>query len=85
MVLKKVLILNQLGLHARPAALFVQTAAGFQADIKVLCKEKEVNAKSIMGIMSLGAGQGDEITIKAEGVEAEKAVTALVELVKKDI
>jgi len=79
---KKVTVQNKTGLHARPAALFVQKANQFKCDINIIKDEKEVSAKSIMGVMSLGVGQGTEILIKAEGEDAEQAVGALVELVE---
>lgn len=72
------------GLHARPAAQFVKTAKQFDSEIKVVKDGREVNAKSSMGIMSLGAKKDDEITIKADGDDAEEAVEALVEYISKD-
>lgn len=76
-----VIIHNKTGLHARPAALFVQKASQFSSDITVVLGAKVVNAKSIMGVMSLGAGQGSEILIKAMGEDAQQAVDALTELI----
>jgi phosphocarrier protein HPr len=75
---------HKVGLHARPAALFVQTAKKFKSDIVVRKDEKEVNAKSILSILTLGASQGAVITIKASGEDEEAAVTALQELVKNN-
>lgn len=75
---------NPVGLHARPAALFVQTAAQFQARIQVRNRTREtpfVDAKSILGIMSLGVAQGHQIEITAEGEDAEEALEALRALV----
>lgn len=72
------------GLHARPAALFVQEANKFSAEIFVEKDDKKVNAKSIMGIMSLAISSGTEIGISAEGTDAEQAVRALVDLVSKE-
>ena len=77
-----VVIENTLGLHARPAALFVQLANKFQSEIFVGKKGQEVNGKSIMGIMTLAAGKGQEITITAEGNDAEGALKALAKLLK---
>ena len=79
---KIVVIKNTLGLHARPAALFVQLANKFQSEIFVEKKEQKVNGKSIMGIMTLAAGKGQKITITADGNDAEKAVNALEKLLK---
>jgi phosphotransferase system HPr (HPr) family protein len=72
------------GLHARPAAQFVKKAKEFDSEIVVIKGEREANAKSSLKIMSLGAKQGDEIIIRAEGDDAEEAVETLVELISKD-
>ncbi len=79
---KIVTIKNASGLHARPAGMFVKKAAEFKSTVEVIAKGKTVNAKSIMGIMSLGLAQGDELTISANGEDQESAVNALVELVE---
>jgi phosphotransferase system HPr (HPr) family protein len=73
---------NKVGLHARPAALFVQTAKPFESDIKVAHGEREANAKSILGVLTLGAEQGAVITIRAEGTDAAQALAALQTLVE---
>ena len=70
-------IQNRVGLHARPAALFVQTAKQFQSDIKVVHGEREANAKSILNVLMLAAGQGAVVTIRAAGEDAHQALTAL--------
>jgi len=72
---------NPAGLHARPASLFVQTAAGYQANIRVAGRGKEADATSIFGVLSLGMRQGDTITIRASGKDAEAAIEAMSELV----
>jgi len=74
---KKITIKNKQGLHARPAALFVQTANKFTSDIIVHKGKQEVSGKSIMGIMMLAAGKGSRITIKANGEDAKEAVEEL--------
>ncbi|HSQ87280.1 HPr family phosphocarrier protein [Romboutsia sp.] len=79
---KIVSIRNASGLHARPAGMFVKKAAEFKSTVEVKAKGKTVNAKSIMGIMSLGLAQGDELTVVANGEDQEAAVAALVELVE---
>jgi len=79
---KLVSIKNASGLHARPAGMFVKKAAEFKSTVEVIAKGKTVNAKSIMGIMSLGLAQGEEITVVANGEDQEAAVAALVELVE---
>jgi phosphocarrier protein len=73
-------IQNSIGLHARPAALFVKQATEFDAKIKVVKDNKEADAKSIISIMALGAKKGSDIMITAEGPDDEKAVDALVNL-----
>ncbi len=73
---------NPMGLHARPASLFVQAAARFQAAIQVLAGGKQANAKRIIDILSLGAKQGETITIEASGADAEAAIAALTALVQ---
>jgi catabolite repression HPr-like protein len=83
-VRKLIKIKNKQGLHARPAALFVQLANKFDSQITISKDEQEVNGKSIMGILMLAAEQGSEILIIAEGEDAQEAVTALEELVGKD-
>lgn len=72
------------GLLARPAALFVQEANRFSSDVFVEKDGKSVNAKSIMGIMSLAIGHGQEITVRADGSDAELAVQKLVEMLSKE-
>lgn len=79
---KLVTITNASGLHARPAGMFVKKAAEFKSTVEVNAKGKTVNAKSIMGIMSLGLAQGDELTIVANGEDQEAAVNALAELIE---
>lgn len=77
-----VVISNRVGLHARPAALFVQSAARFQSHIQVRCEHTLANAKSIVSVLKLGASQGATLVIQAEGVDAPAAVQALVALVE---
>lgn len=81
---QSVIVKLKTGLHARPAALFVQEANKFSSDVFVVKKEKKVNAKSIMGIMSLAISSGTEIKIEANGSDAEQAVQSLVELVSQE-
>lgn len=84
----KIVVNNKVGLHARPAAVFVQTASKYKSDIKVSCLDNQTgnprvaNAKSILSILTLGVFQGTEITIQATGEDEEAAVNSLVELVK---
>jgi phosphotransferase system HPr (HPr) family protein len=78
-----VMITNQVGLHARPARLLVQTAAQFRSRIQLRHGDKTANAKSILGVLTLGAVLGDTITLHAEGEDAEEALKVLVDLVKQ--
>lgn len=78
---RQVILTNQTGLHARPASLFVQTAARFNSVIRVRSGERAANAKSILEVLQVGARNGAELTISAEGADAQAAVTALAELV----
>lgn len=84
MVEKETTIGAEEGLHARPATEFVKKAKEFDSEIKVFKGEEEANAKSSMGIMALGAKKDEEITIQADGEDAEEAVEALVELISKN-
>jgi len=76
-----VTVTHEVGLHARPASMFVQTAAKFSSDIEVTHGETTVNAKSILGVLTLGAHKDAEIIIKAEGEDSEDALQALEQLV----
>ncbi|SDC29869.1 MULTISPECIES: HPr family phosphocarrier protein [unclassified Candidatus Frackibacter] len=84
MVEREVIVKNETGIHARPASLLVQTANEFEADIKLIKEDEEANAKSIMGVMSLAVSADNQIIIKAEGVEEEEAVEAIVELIESN-
>lgn len=81
MVEKTVKVSNQTGLHARPAALFVQTAGKFTSSIWIVKGDKRVNAKSIMGLMSLAVSQGTDVIIGAEGEDEHLAVKELIDLI----
>ncbi len=77
-------VCNKDGLHARPAAVFVQLANKFNSEVWIEKDNKRVNAKSIMGVMSLGISADTEITVVAQGEDEDKAVKALVELVTSE-
>jgi len=81
MVEREVQIENKLGLHARPAAEVVKTAAKFKSDITICRDDLEVNGKSIMGVMMLAAEHGSRITLRADGPDEVQAVDALSELI----
>lgn len=78
---KRMLVNNKQGLHARPAALFVQIANKFDCNVTVKRDKEEVNGKSIMGIMMLAAERGSEIVVIAEGEDAHKVIEELENLV----
>ncbi len=78
---KEVIINNQIGLRARPAAFFIQKANEFKCSIQVEREERRVNAKSILGVLSLGIVKGTKVTIIADGVDEDEALVALTELV----
>jgi Phosphotransferase System HPr (HPr) Family len=82
MYTKKVLIQNQVGLHARPATYFIQKANEFKSSIWIERADRRVNAKSLLGVLSLGIVGGSEINIIADGVDENAAVDGLVELVE---
>ncbi|WP_261133158.1 phosphocarrier protein HPr [Bacillus sp. Marseille-Q3570] len=81
---KKFTVTSESGIHARPATTLVNKAGQFSSDIELEHKEKTVNLKSIMGVMSLGIQQGSEITIKANGNDADDALSALTEVLKQE-
>jgi len=79
---EEVTVENELGLHARPAALFTRTASRFKSEVYVIKDGQQINGKSILGVMMLAAYQGTVLLIQAEGEDERDAVTALVDLVK---
>ena len=81
MCVKEVLVQNQVGLHARPATFFIQRANEFKSSIWVEKEERRVNAKSLLGILSLGITKGTTINLIADGPDEEEAVAALVDLI----
>ena len=82
MCVKDVLIQNQVGLHARPATFFIQKANEFRASIWVEKDERRVNAKSLLGVLSLGIVGGTSIKIIADGSDEKEAIDALISLVE---
>lgn len=73
------------GIHARPAGLLVKMAAGFPCKVTIAKDGREVDAKRIMGVMSLGAKQGHEVTIKTEGEQEDEAIVALEAFMKENL
>src|SRR5947209_9505580 len=78
---KDIPIINRLGLHARPAAMFVRIASRYRSEVWVAKEGEEVNGKSIMGLMMLAAGQGSTLHIRCEGPDADKVMEELEELI----
>ncbi|MBE7016172.1 MAG: HPr family phosphocarrier protein [Ruminococcaceae bacterium] len=78
---KEVEVLNQVGLHARPATFFIQKANEFKSSIWVEKEERKVNAKSLLGVLSLGIVKGTKINLIADGQDEEEAVVTLVNLI----
>ena len=74
---------NSVGLHARPATFFIQKANEFKCSVWVEFGTRRINAKSLLGILSLGIIKGTDISVIADGADEEAAVTALIDLVKK--
>ena len=81
MISKEVVINNQVGLHARPATFFIQKANEFKSSIWVEKEDRRVNAKSLLGVLSLGVSKGDTVTLIADGADEEDAILGLTELV----
>jgi phosphocarrier protein len=78
---KEVVVQNQVGLHARPATFFIQKANEFKSTIWVEKDERKVNAKSLLGVLSLGITKGTTIIVMADGADEQEAVTTLVNLI----
>ena len=81
---KVAMVNNQVGLHARPATFFIQKANEFKCSVWVEREERKVNAKSLLGVLSLGIVKGTEINLIADGSDEEEAVEALVKLISSD-
>ncbi|MGP1618473.1 HPr family phosphocarrier protein [Peptostreptococcus stomatis] len=79
---KKVTIINETGLHARPASMFVKKASEFKSSVELIYGGEKVNAKSIMGIMKLGLAKGTEVVIETHGEDEELALNSIVELIE---
>ena len=81
---REVVLQNQSGLHARPATFFIQKANEFKSSIWVEKEERKVNAKSLLGVLTLAITRGDTINIIADGLDEKQAVDALVELIESN-
>jgi phosphocarrier protein HPr len=80
---KEITIINRLGLHARPAAMFVRIASRYRSEVWVEKEGEQINGKSIMGLMMLAAGQGSKLKIRCEGPDADKVMEELEELIQQ--
>src|SRR5690625_2420307 len=84
MIKKQFTVTTETGIHARPATLLVQEASKYSSDVQLEFQEKQVNAKSIMGVMSLGISQNSNFTIITEGHDEEEAMKGMEELFKRE-
>lgn len=84
MVIKDIVVQNEVGLHARPATFFIQRANEFKSSIWVVKDERKVNAKSLLGVLSLGITRGTEVSLVADGNDEEEALDSLVELITSE-
>jgi phosphocarrier protein HPr len=80
---KEITVINRLGLHARPAAMFVRIASRYRSEIWVEKEGEQINGKSIMGLMMLAAGQGSKLLIRCEGPDADRAMQEIEELINR--
>lgn len=81
---KQFTIISEVGLHARPATLLVQHASRFSCEVEIDYKDKKVNVKSIMGVMSLGMPKDASFTLIADGVDEEEAIESITNLLSKE-
>lgn len=82
---REITVTNQVGLHSRPATFFIQRANTFESSIWVEKEERKVNAKSLLGVLSLGVTQGEKVTIGANGSDEKEAVDSLAELIMSNL
>ena len=85
MIIREVTIKNSVGLHARPATFFIQKANSFKSSISVEREDRRVNAKSLLGVLSLGIVNGMQITLVADGPDEEEAIEALTDLIENEL
>lgn len=79
-----VILTNESGLHARPASMFIKEVSKYKSEVSIIKDGQSYNAKSIIGILSMGASKGDTLTINAEGIDEKEVVTALEALVESN-
>ncbi len=85
MIIREVTIKDSVGLHARPATFFIQKANSFKSSISVEREDRRVNAKSLLGVLSLGIVNGMQITLVADGPDEEEAIEALTDLIENEL
>lgn len=83
MIEKRVTVVNNVGLHARPAAVFVRIASGYQSDISILTDRGQADAKSLLSVLALGVTKGTQMSIIADGPDEEEALSELCTLIEK--
>ena len=81
---KEIVVQNQVGLHARPATFFIQKANEFKSSIWIAKEERKVNAKSLLGVLSLGITRGTQVVISADGADEAEAVDNLIDLISSN-
>jgi phosphocarrier protein len=82
MIIKDVTVINQVGLRARPATFFIQRANEFKSGVWIERNERKVNAKSLLGVLSLGIAKNSKVSIIADGIDEEEAVNSIIELIE---
>ncbi len=85
MVRKNIVVINKSGLHARPASNLVKAASKFKSDITIIFKEKNINVKSLLNVLSAGIVSGSEITLECDGEDEEQALKTLTELIESGL
>ena len=81
MISREVTITNTIGLHARPATFFIQKANGYKSSIWLECGDRKVNAKSLLGVLSMGIAQGMTVSLLADGADEDEALNGLEQLI----
>lgn len=80
MIVKKIKVINKLGLHARPSTMLVKTATQFRSELKIRKEEIEINGKSLLGVLTLAAAYGSELELIADGIDEKELVEKMQEL-----
>ena len=83
MITKEVVVTNSVGLHARPATYFIQKANSYKSSIWIECADRRANAKSLLGVLSLGISKGSSVMLMADGIDESEAIEGLETLILK--